>query len=368
MYLAVWVNLSESFKGSLNDTVKIKSDEDLFGIYLIEDWRFLIFGFVMEDYVFVDPCGKSGSLPPIPDLEEIEAIKSAEYRMEQLNAFLLEKKLYTVDEESEPAFCIEIWQPVCGIDGKTYSNSCFAEMAHVPVSYQGECSIVEPIPEPVEMEFYQNERYDFSFEMPMDWRYQEGVTIDEVTTFEVIIFPKEFSLENTGDDANLFDLQTAFMGLSFQIESPMISVNFENLPKSKVANLSEENLNEHFLESIKTIQPSAKIIDSWSYTHPWGWEVYALYTFDLNLGFGSGVPYYAEETTFYFKDRESFNVSYESPQTYYVTYQPVYFHVMDTMVIKSVKVPEFHEIAIMVLGSGIIGIIAISKKFKILNS
>ena len=93
------LQVEEIFKGSLNDTVKIKSDEALWGIYLIEDWRFLIFGFDMEDYVSVDPCGNSGSLPPIPDLEEIEAIKSAEYRMKQLNAFLLEKKLSPVDQK-----------------------------------------------------------------------------------------------------------------------------------------------------------------------------------------------------------------------------------------------------------------------------
>ncbi len=98
-YAISTLQVEEIFKGSLNDTVKIKSDEALWGIYLIEDWRFLIFGFVIEDYVFVDPCGKSGSLPPIPDLEEIEAIKSAEYRMEQLNAFLLEKKLSPADQK-----------------------------------------------------------------------------------------------------------------------------------------------------------------------------------------------------------------------------------------------------------------------------
>lgn len=35
--------------------------------------------------------------------------------------------------------CWEIWQPVCGCDGRTYSNSCWAAISGVQVIYQGEC-------------------------------------------------------------------------------------------------------------------------------------------------------------------------------------------------------------------------------------
>ena len=35
--------------------------------------------------------------------------------------------------------CIEVYDPVCGCDGKTYSNTCFAEIAGVTSYQKGEC-------------------------------------------------------------------------------------------------------------------------------------------------------------------------------------------------------------------------------------
>ena len=63
-----------------------------------------------------------------------------------------------------------------------------------------------------EMEFYQNEKYDFSFEIPKDWEYQEDVFIDMENTEEVFFFPQEFSMENAGDDKTMMDIATEMMG------------------------------------------------------------------------------------------------------------------------------------------------------------
>jgi hypothetical protein len=47
--------------------------------------------------------------------------------------------------EPEPVFCIEIFAPVCGVNGKTFSNACFAGGEGIDIAHDGECTGDEAI-------------------------------------------------------------------------------------------------------------------------------------------------------------------------------------------------------------------------------
>jgi len=227
----------------------------------------------------------------------------------------------------------------------------------------------KPITEKVGMGFYENSRYEFFFEAPTDWRYHEGVSFDGETTYQVLMYPYDFSLDNESvSSKSLQDLELALLGLGFQIDSPLIGVLFENVLKSEVPRLNEAELKEYVLEKILTEDPTIKILDSYAKTESWGWEVGVSYAPNFQTGYFSGIPYLAEDITYFFKDRESYTVFYMAHEDYYDQYRPVFDHAVNTLVIKGVVVPEFQEIALMVLGSSIVLIIVFARKFASLSN
>jgi hypothetical protein len=44
------------------------------------------------------------------------------------------------DGRCQAMMCTEDWNPVCGSDGKTYSNGCMARVAHAAVAHDGQCA------------------------------------------------------------------------------------------------------------------------------------------------------------------------------------------------------------------------------------
>lgn len=48
-----------------------------------------------------------------------------------------------IPSEEKLEVCITLWDPVCGADGKTYSNLCYANLARTKVVYKGSCEAME---------------------------------------------------------------------------------------------------------------------------------------------------------------------------------------------------------------------------------
>ena len=226
------------------------------------------------------------------------------------------------------------------------------------------------IPVPIlaqEMGFYSNEKFDFSFEAPTNWNYQESVTITEGRIDEVVFFPTEFHISNAGDDANMIDMQTAMMGWQWQFESPTIGMDYENIPTSKISTLNENNIKDYYLDFVRETIPSAKTTDIYSKSHSYGWEVGVTYYGEVDLGIGQPIPYVGIDKAFFFKDREKYTLYYGAPEVYFDKYKPIYDHVVDTLTIKSVAVPEFGSIVMLILAVSVISVVILSRRFNLIR-
>ncbi len=80
--------------------------------------------------------------------------------------------------EGESVVCTMEWEPVCGIDDKTYGNSCMLNAADVKLSHEDECGIDDPIVKP-KVESLTEETFVNTYIMP------KTATVGDVLLIEV---------------------------------------------------------------------------------------------------------------------------------------------------------------------------------------
>lgn len=68
---------------------------------------------------------------------EYEIVEDFNPNLEEIN--FNNPSIRFLEEYKESIMCPAVWEPVCGVDGNTYSNACYAQNAGVAIDYQGEC-------------------------------------------------------------------------------------------------------------------------------------------------------------------------------------------------------------------------------------
>ena len=76
--------------------------------------------------------GLLGSQEPCTDNSQCEVNEYCRKKEEDCNGI-------GVCVENADIMCTTEWEPICGCDGKTYSNACSATSAGMNIAYSGEC-------------------------------------------------------------------------------------------------------------------------------------------------------------------------------------------------------------------------------------
>ena len=184
--------------------------------------------------------------------------------------------------------------------------------------------------------FYENETYEFSFDIPCNWAYWENVILgDGITTYQVVLTHEKGTFEALKEEGYTPGLLDVFSGLPFPIQAPHLGMIFLNVPESEISPLNAGEIKRYEREFVMTNLPSAKIINLDVETKSWGWIATAKVSASIVQ-----TEIISEGKTYYFKDRESYSIALTSASELFDAQYYVFENALENLKIRGINVNE----------------------------